>query len=496
MSSRDDSPLTAAEMRAAARSHKQAARERLAVLRAKLREALAAKKARMKELMEECKKERLAARGAIFAMRQSALVGLRGEIKATRQTARDQRAARLIEVRSTSETAIAAARAALAVERQHQAEQKRITVHERRRKADLDKLHAQTLAGGALHGPKLEKLRPLLERARTIPTAPGESKVEALWRYAKAHPEEMHAILEPKAEKEIAKTKAEIAEVEKSVRTPNAFELKRTARVERMRTRAEKLRAEAEGAFTRERAIGAMIPMGQPILVGHHSEKRHRRDLKKMHALATKGVTLSKEAETLARRAAFAEKNTAISSDDPDAIPKLREKLVSLEKEREKMRTANALIRKGGDVVPRLVALGFTEGRAKSLLEKDALGRVGFPDYALTNTSSEERRIKERIQQLEKRANSPARAPETIGDSTITEAENRVRITFPGKPPEEIRRVLKSAGFRWSPTAGAWQRFASEAAWYEARRILTKHGGTQASAPPQPLTAASPPPHG
>jgi hypothetical protein len=146
--------------------------------------------------------------------------------------------------------------------------------------------------------------------------------------------------------------------------------------------------------------------------------------------------------------------------------------------------------------VPHLVALGFTEGRAKSLLEKDPMGRVGFPDYALTNTSSEERRIKERIQQLERRAASPARAPETIGDSTITEAENRVRITFPGKPAEEIRRVLKSAGFRWSPTAGAWQRFASEAAWYEARRILTKHGGARASASPQSSAAASPTPHG
>ena len=496
MTTNHEIPLTAAELRAAARNHKQAARERLAGLRVKLRDALATKKARMKELVEECKQERLAVRGAIFAMRENALAGLRDEVKAARQTARDQRAARLVEVRSTSGAAITAARAALAAQRQHAVEQTRITTHERRRKAEIDKLHAQTLAGGALHGPKLEKLRPLLEKARTVPTAPGESKVEALWRYAKAHPEEMHAILEPKAEQEIAKTKAEIVEVEKSARAPSAFELKRAARAERMRTRAEGLRAEAQGAFKREGAIAGMIPMGQPILVGHHSEKRHRRDLERMHSLMRKGLTLTKEAETLERRAAFAEKNTAVSSDDPDAIPKLRAKLAGLEAARTKMREANAAIRKGGDVVGRLVGLGFTEARAKELLVKDFAGRIGFPDYKLKNTSAEEKRLKDRIRQLEARAASPTRPAERIGDSTITEAENRVRITFPSKPAEEMRRALKSSGFRWSPTAGVWQRFASASAWYEARRILEKHGSAAAAVPARASTAATPPPQG
>ncbi len=235
---------------------------------------------------------------------------------------------------------------------------------------------------------------------------------------------------------------------------------------------------------------------GFPILVGHHSEKRHRRDLERMHSLMRKGLTLTKEAETLERRAAFAEKNTAVSSDDPDAIPKLRAKLAGLEAARTKMREANAAIRKGGDVVARLMGLGFPETRARQLLEKDFAGRIGFPDYKLKNTSSEEKRLKERIRQLETRAASPTRPPEKIGDSTITEAENRVRITFPSKPAEEMRRALKSSGFRWSPTAGVWQRFASASAWYEARRILAKHGGAAAAAPARASTAATPPPQG
>ena len=106
MTSHDQAPLSAGEIRAAARSHKEAAREQLVGLRVTLRTALAAKKDRMRELVEECKRERLAVRGAIFAMRQSALAGLRDEVKTARKTARDQQAARLVEVRSTSATTI------------------------------------------------------------------------------------------------------------------------------------------------------------------------------------------------------------------------------------------------------------------------------------------------------------------------------------------------------------------------------------------------------
>lgn len=32
------------------------------------------------------------------------------------------------------------------------------------------------------------------------------------------------------------------------------------------------------------------------------------------------------------------------------------------------------------------------------------------------------------------------------------------RITFPAKPSDEIRALLKGAGFRWSPAGGYWWR--------------------------------------
>ena len=40
-----------------------------------------------------------------------------------------------------------------------------------------------------------------------------------------------------------------------------------------------------------------MIPMGQPIIVGHHSEGRHRRDLKRIDSNMQKSIEESKKAD-------------------------------------------------------------------------------------------------------------------------------------------------------------------------------------------------------
>jgi hypothetical protein len=259
------------------------------------------------------------------------------------------------------------------------------------------------------------------------------------------------------------------------VKRPNPYEQKKSARIERQRTRAEKLRAGAKASHDRAKSIGDAIPMGQPILIGHHSQKRHERDLGKIDKSMRKSVELTRAADTLERRAARAEKSDAVSSDDPEAVAKLRVKLTEVDNDRGRMRDANIAIRAGGDVARRLKGLGFSETRVKELLKPDPMGRIGFPAYALQNASTESARIKARIANLEKRATSPARAPETIGGATISEAENRVRIVFPCVPPESVRNELKGSGFHWSRSIGAWQRMTSNAAWSEAKRILTAH---------------------
>lgn len=246
---------------------------------------------------------------------------------------------------------------------------------------------------------------------------------------------------------------------------------RRAARIARLEARAASAAAERDQRHATVDRL-TYIMNGQPILVGHHSEKRHRRDLQRMSDNMRKAYEAHKSAETLTRRAAAAEANPAISSDDPNALERLREKLARLESSRDGMKAANAAIRKYAKAGPdaqaaALAALGYH----RDLLKPDFAGRIGFPAYELTNTGAEIRRLQGRIAELERRAAAPEREPVTVGDVTVDESENRVRIQFPGKPAATTIATLKQNGFRWSPRDGVWQRHSSEQAWRLALQI-------------------------
>jgi hypothetical protein len=83
-------------------------------------------------------------------------------------------------------------------------------------------------------------------------------------------------------------------------------ESKAGARAERMEGRAEKAEAEARHRFSAARAATAAIPFGQPILIGHHSEKRHRAALARSDANMRAGCEASDKAKHYADRAAAA----------------------------------------------------------------------------------------------------------------------------------------------------------------------------------------------
>jgi hypothetical protein len=217
-----------------------------------------------------------------------------------------------------------------------------------------------------------------------------------------------------------------------------------------------------------------MIPMGQPILVGHHSEKRHRKDLARIDSGYRKGFEALKHAEECERRASTAEDNRAISSDDPEALEKLRAKLSRIETFRVRGVELNKAQR-ARDPIAALTALGVKDPeRMLKAASEAVLDHKIVASYQLTNWSAEARRIKDRIQVLERRDAAPEAAPVEIGDIRIVEEDNRVQLHFPGKPAAEIRSALKSHGFRWSPLAGAWQRMASPDAWYWARHVAGK----------------------
>lgn len=275
----------------------------------------------------------------------------------------------------------------------------------------------------------------------------------------------------------------------------NSYEIRQAERRARYEERAEKAEAEAKRRFEagslREEVSG--IPLGQPILVGHHSERRHRAALKRSENHMRAGIAASEKAEHYRAKADGVGKG-GVSSDDPDAADKVRARLARREALQVTMREANKVIRafykkgvrdaESGELwtryLEKLRAIdpAFSESAARKALEPDLAGRIGFADYQLTNNSAEIRRLKQRLAKLEKleavrEAQDGEAVVRQVGAVRIEEdaEENRLRLFFPGKPSAEIRNELKRAGFRWARSVGAWQRQISNAARLHAERI-------------------------
>lgn len=164
-----------------------------------------------------------------------------------------------------------------------------------------------------------------------------------------------------------------------------------------------------------------------------------------------------------------------IMSGDADAVEKLEKKLEGLKETQERMKAVNRAIRlkdtKKGDNL--LKEMGYNDAKIKELRTPDFCGRIGYPDYALTNNNANIHRVEGRLKRLKE-----AKAQET------TEKENRyfrvientvimrLQLCFNGKPDANVRDVLKSNGFRWSPRNECWQRQLTENAKYALKRVI------------------------
>lgn len=260
----------------------------------------------------------------------------------------------------------------------------------------------------------------------------------------------------------------------------NSYEERKTARLARLERAARLCRQQAMEAHESAHKMAEIIPFGQPILIGHHSEKRDRAYRARISRRFEKSFELQKKAEYYESRLAAARSNKSISSDDPDAVMLLKEKLAKMERFQEEAKKINKIIkRKSGTQEEKQKELEATFPNFKpenlvKLFEPDFCGRVGIPDYELTNNNANMRRIRKRIEQLEKSAK--AETVERVFSKGVkivnNVEENRLQMFFDGKPEESIRAMLKSNGFHWSPYNGCWQRMRGNSACWAAERVL------------------------
>ncbi len=196
-----------------------------------------------------------------------------------------------------------------------------------------------------------------------------------------------------------------------------------------------------------------------------------------------------------------------VKSSDSNAVETLQKQLDAAQKYQEAAKEVNKIVRShvasaerdGGPVtfkpgktresaIEAIKALGLSEKTASEALKGDYMGRVGIPDYSLKNNNANMRRIKQRIEELSKMKATPAKSEEYSGGVEVHEDPEaaRIRIKFPGKPARDAIDKLKRAGFRWSPTEGAWQRHLNSAGRYAVNDVLKSLGHTkQESAAPQ-----------
>lgn len=253
----------------------------------------------------------------------------------------------------------------------------------------------------------------------------------------------------------------------------NDYEAKKQARIDRYRDKADKARAESHNLYKQSSDMLSAIPPGQPLLVDHYSYKSDKRYRDSAARKMDQSMEAMDKAAYYDQKAQAAENNTAISSDDPEAVTKLKDKVEKLKNKQSLMKQVNAYYRKhqicrGCDAISPERAAELDNSMAKAYSFETA----PFPSWALSNNNAEIRRIEKRIAVLEQNQEVGFQGWEFDGGRVEANMDaNRLQVFFDEIPPEDVRSALKSNGFHWARSAGAWQRQLTGNAIYAASRV-------------------------
>ena len=240
---------------------------------------------------------------------------------------------------------------------------------------------------------------------------------------------------------------------------------RKEARLEQRQDWAESRDRKAAASFDTAQRIGDGIPFGQPILVGHHSEKRARKDQERIYNGMMAGIDSEKMAAHHREVAGgIADQlDRSIFSDDDDAIEALEQRVAGLEDERQHMKDINKAIK----------AFQKRTGKANKDLTSADLAECGctvedvkkfwpdlygwrFPPYALQSLGGNIKRNRDRIVSLRRQAAVADEASATTNGVLIL-GDEFVNVVFAEKPDREILDELKAAGFSWG--GGKWMGY-------------------------------------
>jgi len=255
----------------------------------------------------------------------------------------------------------------------------------------------------------------------------------------------------------------------------NSYSERQAAKVERLELKIQskrKVAAENDLSLYGEEKSG--IPLGQPILVGHHSERRHRRHLERIEKKVRSGYEAAKQVDQLESRLEAIKSKRSIDSDNPDAAVLIANKIQRLEAERDRKKRINAMVKRACikpnsiDALAKMLEENFNdiaEPRimAEKLLTPDFAGGLGIPQWYFTNTSAEIRRMKKRLEAIE--TLNQGWDPIEFSGGRIFVEDGRVIVEFASNPSLDITQRLIKEGlkkspfvFKYSPTKKLWVR--------------------------------------
>ena len=165
-----------------------------------------------------------------------------------------------------------------------------------------------------------------------------------------------------------------------------------------------------------------------------------------------------------------------ILSGDAEAIDLLEEKLNSLVEKQETMKAVNAYWRKNKTVegCPQLTV--DQQEKLKEAMSGDwHLSNAPFAGYQLTNNNARIHDTRARLERLKKAKEAGNQESENEFFRIVKNTDiMRLQLFFEGKPEENVRSILKSHGFKWSPKNGCWQRQLTANAEYALNKTIAE----------------------
>lgn len=166
--------------------------------------------------------------------------------------------------------------------------------------------------------------------------------------------------------------------------------------------------------------------------------------------------------------------NKPISAGDPQTVEKLTHKMEQCKVLQTTMKDVNAHWRKTGTCIG---APGITEEQAKKIDDRIfnaqySWDREPFSSYNLTSNNAEIKRLEKRIADLTYKQDVGYAGWEFNGGRAEANMEaNRLQLIFNEKTDPAMHSALRSAGFVFSHTNGAYQRQLNDNAIYAAGRL-------------------------